>query len=179
MRALWGPGLVRTPVEGLRRRAGGLAGGRCAAFRESVCVRVSVCARVRACRCVCAARGRARVCVRAGAPVQEPLGVRACVMGLLPEQVAHWSWVARRLRSCLGGLLLIVSEVAAAAAAAAAASQQLSGAAGRPVQTRAPCGESGGRVRGRRGKPVLVFGIIFPLLSLSLSFLRACVTPSK
>lgn len=125
------------------------------------------------------------MCVRAGALVQEPLDVRACVMGLIPEQVAHWSWVARRLRSCLGVLLLIVSEVAAAAvaapaaAAAAAASQQLSGTAGRTVQKRAPFGESGGRVRGRRGKPVLVFGIIFPPLSLSLSFLRAFVTPSK
>lgn len=178
VRALGGQGLVRTPVQGLRRRAGGA--------RRSVCLCVFVSLCVRACACVCArvsvclycARAGACVCVRAGAPVQEPLGVRACVMGLIPEQVAHWSWVARRLRSCLGVLLLIVSE-AAAAAAAAAASQQLSGTAGRTVQKRAPFGESGGRVRGRRRKPVLVFGIIFPLLSLSLSFLRACVTPSK
>ena len=168
----------------------GCAGGRevrgvqcvCECLCLCVCARARVC--VRACLCVCTARGRARVCVRAGALVQEPLDVRACVMGLIPEQVAHWSWVARRLRSCLGVLLLIVSEVAAAAAApaaaaAAAASQQLSGTAGRTVQKRAPFGESGGRVRGRRGKPVLVFGIIFPLLSLSLSFLRAFVTPSK
>lgn len=76
----------------------------------------------------------------------------------------------------MGVLLLIVSEVAAAAAAAAAAAgaaahrQQLSGTAGRTVQKRAPFGESGGRVRGRRGKACLglwdYFSLSF-LLSLS------------
>lgn len=50
-------------------------------------------------------------------------------MGLIPEQVAHWSWVARRLRSCLGVLLLIVSEVAAPAAPAAAAAEAAAAAA--------------------------------------------------
>ena len=53
VRALGGQGLVRTPVQGLRRRAG----GRCAAFRVSVCVCVSVCVHgvlcVSVCVCVC------------------------------------------------------------------------------------------------------------------------------
>ena len=169
-----GRGLARTPHSGAAQ-----AGGRCAALRVScVCLCLCVCARARACGhvCVCACvsvrRAGGRVSVRAGAPVREPLGVRACVMGLIPEQVAHWSWVALRLRSCLGVLLLIVSEVAEAAAPAAAAGaaahrQQLSGTAGRTVQKRAPFGESGGRVRGRRGKACLglwdYFSLSFPL----------------
>lgn len=114
--------------------------------------------------------------------MREPLGVRACGMGLIPEQVAHWSWVALRLRSCLGVLLLlIVSEVAAAAAAPAAAAaatpaaqRQRRGTARRTVQKRAPFGEFGGRVRGRKGNACLSLGGYFPLLSLSLFLEGVC-----
>ena len=188
MSALGSRGLAHTPPSGLRW----LAGGRGAA---APCGCVCVCrggglggdgARARACVhvcvrvCLCGARAGA--CVRARTRVQEPLGVRACVMGLIPEQVAHWSWVARRLRSCLGVLLLIVSEVAAAAAAAAAAAVAAAAAAAL-LHSGKNCAEAstvwGVRGAGKREEGESLswsLGLFFPFFP---SFLRVCVAPSK
>lgn len=140
-------------------------------------VRVCICVCVRVCLC----GARAGACVRARTRVQEPLGVRACVMGLIPEQVAHWSWVARRLRSCLGVLLLIVSEVAAPAAAAAEAAAAAAAAA--QLHSEQNCAEAstvwGVRGAGKREEGESLswsLGLFFPFFP---SFLRVCVAPSK
>lgn len=147
-------------------------------MRARACVHV--CVRV----CLCGARAGA--CVRARTRVQEPLGVRACVMGLIPEQVAHWSWVARRLRSCLGVLLLIVSEVAAPAApaaAAAAAEAAAAAAAAAQLHSGQNCAEAstvwGVRGAGKREEGESLswsLGLFFPFFPSSL---RVCVAPSK
>lgn len=112
----------------------------------------------------------------------------ACVMGLIPEQVAHWSWVARRLRSCLGVLLLIVSEVAVPAAAAAAASSGSRGSSGSGASAAKPelCRSSehrlGSRGAGKREEGESLarsLGLFFFPFFPSLSFWRVCVVPSK
>lgn len=148
--------------------------GRGAGARARACVHMCVCVRV----CLCGARAGA--CVRARTRVQEPQGVRACVMGLIPEQVAHWSWVARRLRSCLG-VLLIVSEVAAPAAAVAEAAAAAAAAA--QLHSEQNCAEAstvwGVRGAGKREEGESLswsLGLFFPFFP---SFLRVCVAPSK
>lgn len=61
VRALGGWGLVRTPIQGLRRRAGGARRSVCLCVFVSVCVRA--CARVCARVSVCVLRAGGRVCV--------------------------------------------------------------------------------------------------------------------
>ena len=66
VRALGGRGLVRTPIQGLRRRAGGARRSVCLCVFVSVCVRACARVCVRVSVCLYCARAGACVCARGG-----------------------------------------------------------------------------------------------------------------